>query len=341
MAGVGLIVLVFQGGCGPGGGPNDNSANSNDNGAGGSGSLAAAFTILKSELTVSVDASELEAPADARGIEVRWDWTDDGTWDTAWGPIRTAEYTYPDEGTYTVRLEVRDAAGQTDTAVKQFTITRVNSKPTAAFAANVVAGMTASVDASSSADVEDALEDLQVRWDFDGDRMWDTDWSVEKTAEYTYSVSDTYTIRMEVMDLNGDTDGASQEVMASPISIRSSFFSGYPPYVVQVNLRLLNQLTGEPITPAPDPPMERGHFKIFEDGEQIDISETNQLLTVGTKPLHLVLILDYTGSMSDQGGIDDMVAVAKLFIDGQPENTFLSLWGFWERQGGHQEISDY
>lgn len=49
-------------------------------------------------------------------LEARWDWEDDGTWDTAWSPALTAQHAYATEGSYTIRLEVRDMAGFTDNA---------------------------------------------------------------------------------------------------------------------------------------------------------------------------------------------------------------------------------
>ena len=47
-------------------------------------------------------------------LEARWDWEDDGTWDTSWSTTLTASHAFLTEGAYTVRLEVRDAAGLTD-----------------------------------------------------------------------------------------------------------------------------------------------------------------------------------------------------------------------------------
>ena len=63
----------------------------------------------------SVDASGSSDPEDlAAALEVRWDWEDDGTWDTAWSTTKTATHTYDSAGTYTIRLEVRDTGGGTN-----------------------------------------------------------------------------------------------------------------------------------------------------------------------------------------------------------------------------------
>ncbi|MBN1677888.1 MAG: right-handed parallel beta-helix repeat-containing protein [Candidatus Thermoplasmatota archaeon] len=58
-------------------------------------------------------------------------------------------------------------------------------------------------DSGASVDFEDFAEVLQVRWDFDGDGNWDTDWSTEKVAHHQYSVPGNYTVRLEVRDTQG------------------------------------------------------------------------------------------------------------------------------------------
>lgn len=55
-------------------------------------------------------------------------------------------------------------------------------------------------DASSSYDDSDPVSSLMVRWDFDGDGTFDTDWSTEKTASYTYSNVGSYNVYIEVKD---------------------------------------------------------------------------------------------------------------------------------------------
>ena len=43
------------------------------------------------------------------------------------------------------------------------------------------------LDASSSHDVFEANDELQVRWDFDGDGQFDTDWNNDRVLEHDYS----------------------------------------------------------------------------------------------------------------------------------------------------------
>jgi len=55
-------------------------------------------------------------------------------------------------------------------------------------------------DASGCSDYEDELEELKVRWDFDGDYDWDTEWLDSKQIEYKYEIADWYYVKMEVID---------------------------------------------------------------------------------------------------------------------------------------------
>ena len=48
------------------------------------------------------------------GLEERWDFDGDGVWDTFWSRSLSASRAYSDGGSYAVRLEVRDSAGQVD-----------------------------------------------------------------------------------------------------------------------------------------------------------------------------------------------------------------------------------
>ncbi|MFQ6013253.1 MAG: extracellular solute-binding protein, partial [Thermoplasmata archaeon] len=85
---------------------------------------AASFTVSPSAgdvtTTFTVDASsssDAEDPSSA--LEVRWDWEDDGIWDTPWSPTKTAQHQYADPDTYTVRLEVKDTGRLTDQTTRQ------------------------------------------------------------------------------------------------------------------------------------------------------------------------------------------------------------------------------
>jgi len=77
---------------------------------------------------IEFDGSSSSDP-DGNIVGYRWDWTNDGTYDTGWLSTATATHIYSYAGTYTVKLQVKDNDGATDTDISQVTITFVNQKP--------------------------------------------------------------------------------------------------------------------------------------------------------------------------------------------------------------------
>ncbi len=82
--------------------------------------------------------------------------------------------------------------------------------PIAAFVVDPATGGNVSTvftyNASSSIDLEDASSDMQYRWDWNGDGVWDTSWNYSNVSTYQYTSSGTYNVRLEAMDSVGLTD---------------------------------------------------------------------------------------------------------------------------------------
>ena len=87
----------------------------------------AAFTATATgATTVVVDASassDTESATD--NLQVRWDWENDGTWDTAFTTEKVAEHDYGEEGTFTIACEVKDEVDQNDIATHNVTLTSI------------------------------------------------------------------------------------------------------------------------------------------------------------------------------------------------------------------------
>jgi len=78
-----------------------------------------------------------------------------------------------------------------------------NTSPTPSFIVSPDTGTTATVftfDASASTDAEDSSANLQVRWDWENDGVWDTDFTSVKTASHSYDSAGIYVIKLEVKD---------------------------------------------------------------------------------------------------------------------------------------------
>lgn len=74
------------------------------------------------------------------------------------------------------------------------------------------------LNASQSADSEDALEDLEFRWDLDGDGTMDTDWSSEPQVEIDFGGAGTFTVSVSVKDTDNMTALASAEVTVPEVN---------------------------------------------------------------------------------------------------------------------------
>ncbi|MBI9037557.1 MAG: hypothetical protein JEY97_05430 [Bacteroidales bacterium] len=153
-------------------------------------------------------------------LQVRWDWENDGSWDTYYSTNKIASHQYLGTGTYTVKLEVRDTEGLSGFTTLDVEVSQGggNSPPTAIYTIFPAIGTTSTVfnfDASGSYDVEDPSEQLQVRWDWENDGMWDTQFSTNKIVSHQYSLENTYSIRMEVKDNEGATSFVIHDLIVS------------------------------------------------------------------------------------------------------------------------------
>ncbi|RPI01882.1 MAG: hypothetical protein EHM72_05455 [Calditrichaeota bacterium] len=90
-----------------------------------------------------------------------------------------------------------------------------NSAPIASFFATPEIGDTSTdfqFDASGCSDTQDPVSALQVRWDWENDGGWDTDFAADKIVTHRYNVADTWTVNLEVKDSGGLTGSATRQV---------------------------------------------------------------------------------------------------------------------------------
>jgi formylglycine-generating enzyme required for sulfatase activity len=88
----------------------------------------ASFTLTPSSgttaTTFQVDASGCtDAQTPTAQLEARWDWTNDGTYDTSWSTTKTASHQYSFIDNYTIKLQVRDPEGLTGETTHSVTVT--------------------------------------------------------------------------------------------------------------------------------------------------------------------------------------------------------------------------
>ncbi|MFH1375639.1 MAG: PKD domain-containing protein, partial [Patescibacteria group bacterium] len=122
-------------------------------------------------------------------LELRWDWDNDGNWDSSWSQAREFDHTFNSTGYKEVRLEIRDTDGSSsiergiylgdkeNPTIREKEIGLVHvtgtDAPRASFQTWPVeldTGTNVHFDASGS------LRASTYRWDFDGDGTFETGW---------------------------------------------------------------------------------------------------------------------------------------------------------------------
>ncbi len=102
-----------------------------------------------------------------------------------------------------------------------------NQAPTASFSMAPESGSvstTFAADGSASSDPEDG-NNLQYRWDWDNDGIYDTTFSAGKTASHSYTTSGIKVIKLQVKDAGGLTAVATKEVVVTQSGGTSSYSS--------------------------------------------------------------------------------------------------------------------
>ncbi len=91
----------------------------------------------------------------------------------------------------------------------------INTQPRAYFSVTPDSGEVFTVfafNASGSSDLQDQTSSLEVRWDWEGDGIWETSWTTNKEALHTFSASGTYMVVLEVRDSGGLANTTSADV---------------------------------------------------------------------------------------------------------------------------------
>ncbi len=176
------------------------------------------YTVV--DTTVIFDASESSDDFTSfDNLEFRWDFNNDGMWETEWIADPIVSRKYQQIGYYTIGLQVRDQSGNTGWVSRNLTVVDsvdiANDFPVATFTVNPVIGDENTLftfNASDCSDAQDTVTQLEVRWDFDNNGSWDSNWSTEKIVTHTYGVQGQYEVIMQVRDLDGNISGNSRTI---------------------------------------------------------------------------------------------------------------------------------
>jgi len=135
-------------------------------------------------------------------LEVRWDWEDDGVWDTFWSTDKTEQHQYTEGGEYTIRLEVMDTGFLTSNATKQIIVDDTPPIADAGPDQTVDEDTLVYFDGSGSSDNVDVFN---YTWTF-ADGTEKTLYEVDPT--HTFEIPGIYTVTLNVTDAtsNWSTD---------------------------------------------------------------------------------------------------------------------------------------
>ncbi len=197
--------------------------------------------------------------------------------------------------------------------------TPTNTAPSAAVVINPVSGDTSTVftaDASGSSDTEDSASQLQVRFDFETDGTWDTNYSTTKTASHQYSQAGTYTVTAEVKDTGGLTDTATWQVTVSEQSssdLKFNLHEGRAEEPSKVYL-FFSVTDGDGLSKDG---ITAESFEIYEDDEYISIYESEQTILPSPRlfTMSTVMLLDVSGSILGSNALPTVQTSAKAFVN--------------------------
>jgi uncharacterized protein (TIGR02145 family) len=165
------------------------------------GTTATVFTFDASGVTDVEDA--------AASLMVRWDWESDSIFDTEFSTTKVIEHQFSSGATYYISVEVKDTKGKTNRFTDFVKVNWSNRPPQAALHITPERGFLQDIfrmDATAVSDAEDKNAVLQVRFDFEGDGTWDTEYSTVKVVAHQYTVAGTYPVKLEVKDTGDATD---------------------------------------------------------------------------------------------------------------------------------------
>ncbi len=136
-------------------------------------------------------------------VGYRWDWTNDGTYDTDWLTSATTTHSYPSAGSYTVNLQVKDNAGGTDTDTATAYITTEGGAAPTAEANGPYSGYVNHPVFFSSAGSVGGSEGTITQWYWTfGDGVV----SSQQNPSHTYTSAGTFTVILKVTNNFGQTN---------------------------------------------------------------------------------------------------------------------------------------
>jgi hypothetical protein len=172
--------------------------------------------VAEGETVIFNGNGSYDTPSDMNNLLLLWDFDNDGFFDDGYGP--EPSYTWFDNETVNVRLLVIDDNG--DMGIDNITVLVQNVAPSVYIEREYYTGEkgTEMILIAYASDVR--LDELEYRWDWENDGIFDTEWSSDFVARNTWSIVKNYTIRIQVRDDDGGfgTDTARMNITKRKVS---------------------------------------------------------------------------------------------------------------------------
>jgi len=167
----------------------------------------------------TLDASTTNNPETPQAVfRYSWKLPPDYVW-SEWNNQPIKKIAFAREYTYDLELKVMDTASLINYCKKTITVYHQNLPPNPKFVIGCRRGNIRTqffFNSWPTLDQESLPTTLEVRWDFNGDERWDTEYSKDRTIYHNYPEAGTYKVYMEARDPEGLSDTAAQFVEVSP-----------------------------------------------------------------------------------------------------------------------------
>ncbi len=164
------------------------------------------------------------------------------------------------------------------------TCKKENTPPVARYTVDPLSGNTETIfifDASSSYDTEDDLSQLLIRWDWNNDAIWDTDFSSLKIAQYQFSNHGSHVVNLEIIDLGGLKSNYEANIIVSRANHSPEIPSNPYPEDNSTNIDLRIKLGWQCSDPDDDSLTYKLYFGNTEDPPLLISEIKNQYYLIG------------------------------------------------------------
>jgi hypothetical protein len=166
----------------------------------------------KAEKKISLNASQSYDPDADLYDEIsgfRWDYLNNGTY-SEWFDTPISKFSYDKNGTFIVKLQVKDKFGLNDTDTSKVFIG--NQLPIADSGGPYNGFPDEDIAFNASASIDPDGKITGYKWDFDGDGTYDTEWLNNSNIKHIYQTEGEYTAELLIKDNHGETDSSKTEV---------------------------------------------------------------------------------------------------------------------------------